>query len=337
LDATTLTKNTHTKSNNTKNTHNQNSIQEIHAHIDAMDTTQESMKKTSKTPPQAYQYFFVQSSHKIFECPYCKEIITFDESKPITSKISCPRCGYNYLKPYRKRNDKKEQKEQKKTSKLSKFKAKKPFLTIKIPRIRIRKRKKFKKPVSQKPFTKKTITKSLRQTLPKPNLKQLPSQTKTFIKTNSVELLIIIAGLLFLYNPIPENIKITFTLAFIGTLLLLIPSKQQKQDFFKPHQHPHKQSIQHRFRSIKNRLTLQEQVSIALIVWTLILFIITTPQQLEIYFILLFIGILITKELTTDLLPKKTQNRLNMYIFTFLIAYIYLIAQKIMETLSTIA
>lgn len=80
-------------------------------------------------------------------------------------------------------------------------------------------------------------------------------------------------------------------------------------------------------------LTLTDRITIILISWTLLLFIITA--DIEIFFILIFIGILITKEMTDIYTSKGFKLRLNAYIILFLLVYVILISQKIITILQT--
>ncbi len=83
----------------------------------------------------------------------------------------------------------------------------------------------------------------------------------------------------------------------------------------------------------KYTFSLSDRIAIILIAWTLFLFVITS--DLEIYFILIFIGILITKELTDIYTTDAFKTRLNAYIVFFLVTYIILIYQKVMQILQS--
>lgn len=167
---------------------------------------------------------------------------------------------------------------------------------------------------------------------------------KTFLSDHFVELLLIIIGLIFLVQPTMYNIKISFTLILISTILLFLMTGDKpdtiseklpstNKPYFKRRLHTPAiiKKIQALTTKIK-QIPLSNRISIVLILWTLLLFVITS--DLEIYFILIFIGILITRELTDMYTTKTYKKRLNAYIIIFLFTYIVLISQKIMEILS---
>ena len=89
----------------------------------------------------------------------------------------------------------------------------------------------------------------------------------------------------------------------------------------------------HNYRFTYKSFSLSDRIAIVLIAWTLFLFVITA--DLEIYFILIFIGILITKELTDIYTTDSFKTRLNAYIIFFLVTYIILIYQKVMQILQS--
>ncbi|MEF8848579.1 MAG: hypothetical protein V5A68_05540 [Candidatus Thermoplasmatota archaeon] len=230
----------------------------------------------------------------------------------------------------------------------------------------------FKKTHKRKkyPFEKKThkIKKTPKKTPLKEKIKQKTPDKKQIIKKirdNIIEIILIIIALTFLTQPTAENIKIALTLSLIASYLILImidiPQKKLEKKYnpymqfkskydtskiilpwekkptyrIKKHIKNLPRHIKKTLEKIKNiHLNISEKITIVLITWTLFLFVTTPPQETEIYFILIFIGILITKELTDTLTPKKLKKRINIFIATFLIAYIAIITQKILEILN---
>lgn len=197
---------------------------------------------------------------------------------------------------------------------------------------------------------------------------------KQLIIDNIVELLLIIFGTSFIFTFTQANIKIGLTLILIASFLLLLMSDESKQTThqqIKLQPLPKKQPIAHpasyyvkkhntktppiqkqfysitrpiktffqkdhlkKIISLKNiHLALNDRITITLISWTLLLFIITA--DIEIFFVLIFLGILITKEMTDVYTSKTFKTKLNAYIITFLIMYTALISQKIITILQT--
>jgi hypothetical protein len=193
-------------------------------------------------------------------------------------------------------------------------------------------------PVCNKTFATKEVKQKRTRQLNNKNI-------KTFLSDHFVELLLIIIGLIFLIQPTMYNIKISFTLILISTILLFLMTGDQQdtiseklpstaKPYFKRRLHtPTILKKIHTFGNKLKEIPLSNRISIVLILWTLLLFVITS--DLEIYFILIFIGILITRELTDMYTTKTYKKRLNAYIIIFLFTYIILISQKIMEILAT--
>ena len=81
-------------------------------------------------------------------------------------------------------------------------------------------------------------------------------------------------------------------------------------------------------------MLLSEKITLVIIAWILILFLITSDADLEIFFVLIFIGILIIKILTDSFTTKQFKLRMNVFISVFLIIYIVMIAQRIINILN---
>ena len=76
-----------------------------------------------------------------------------------------------------------------------------------------------------------------------------------------------------------------------------------------------------------------EKIALILSIWVVFLFFITSETQIEILFVLTFIGMLIVKELSDEYTTRNLKMRMNVFISIFLIAYIAIIAQKIINIL----
>ncbi|MBS3778432.1 MAG: hypothetical protein KGY50_03970 [Candidatus Thermoplasmatota archaeon] len=197
---------------------------------------------------------------------------------------------------------------------------------------------------------------------------------KKLIVDNIVELLLIIFGIIFIFTLTQANIKIGLTLILIASFLLLLMTDEAKKTEYQPtqlnflpkkqtHSHPAsyylkkhntktlplQKQINSIIRKIKTtfqkdqikrmltlrniHLTLNDRITITLISWTLLLFLITA--DIEIFFVLIFLGILITKEMTDVYTNKTFKTKLNVYIITFLFIYGILISQKIITIIQT--
>jgi len=208
------------------------------------------------------------------------------------------------------------------------------------------------------PMCKKELTVSFSKKKPIEKEKSKKEKTKdkktiknisSFILSNIIEIIIILFGLSFLNNPTLSNIKISFSLVLIGTILMSIMSnttsseqentlaekpipfkKNKKENLIKQKTN---KILSHRF--IKNiSQSLSDKIAIILILWILLLFIITGETQVEIFFILIFIGMLIIRELTDNLATIPLKHRLNAFIIVFLLAYIVIISEKMINILN---
>jgi hypothetical protein len=236
----------------------------------------------------------------IYHCPYCHCIITFEDDINKSLSFSCPQCKYQGI-------------------------------------------------ASMSPKTntqKKKGSSKIKKKHTSFSLKQKPSKIIQFLVQNSIESILIVIGLLFFTQPRVDNIKIGFTLILIATFLLfLMTGDRESSTLSKNIYRPFKPAFdkEHRIRkgieSIRAQMQrmrsipLSNKSCIVLIIWTLLLYVITS--DLEIYFILIFIGIIITRELTDKHTSDLFKKRLNIYIFLFLITYVILIGQKVIEIVST--
>ncbi len=186
-------------------------------------------------------------------------------------------------------------------------------------------------------------------TIKKPKRKRIEQKSienaKRFLSDHFVELILLFIGLSYLIQPTMDNIKISFTLILIASILMFLMTRDQpdtlkekipstKKPYFK--RRVHTPPIIKTLIKAKDRIKdipLSNRISIVLILWTLLLFVIA--KDVEIYFILIFIGILITRELTDLYTTDLYKKRLNAYIIIFLLTYAVLIYQKIMEILAT--
>jgi hypothetical protein len=172
-----------------------------------------------------------------------------------------------------------------------------------------------------------------------------------------------LTGFLFLINPTNLNQKISFTFLIIGAFLILLIYKEPKKSenlaspafkvastnfenpkmiyYFKEKNKitNWKKFIQ-KFENFKNirlnniKFTQSDKITFALIIWTIILFILTQSIPLEIYFILIFISLLSIRELTNTFTTNILKKRINVFIIVFLMAYSYIITQKIIVIIS---
>lgn len=147
--------------------------------------------------------------------------------------------------------------------------------------------------------------------------------------SNIIGIILVIIGFVFLFNPTYLNLKISFTMIFIGCLLIFMISETSIPKRISDSQ------IKRNIDSIKKiGLLRSEKITLIIIIWTLFLFFITSGTDIELFFICIFLGILVIKELTDKFTTVHLKKRMNIFIFVFLIAYIIIIVQHIFSIFS---
>ena len=124
--------------------------------------------------------------------------------------------------------------------------------------------------------------------------------------SNIIGIILVIVGIVFLFNPTYLNLKISFTMIFIGCFLVAMVSEKNI---------PKRISISQIKRNIdsikKGRLLISEKIILAIVIWTLFLFFITSDTEIEIFLILILIGILVIKEFTDKFITSHLKKRMN--------------------------
>lgn len=145
------------------------------------------------------------------------------------------------------------------------------------------------------------------------------------LRSKIVGLVIIIFGFIMLINPTNTNIKISIALFFIGSLLFtLIPEKRIIAST------PSASTLSFLKR---NRLIISEKITLLIIIATVFLFLITNPADIEIFLVLLYLCLLIIKELIDEFTPLYMKRRLNIFIMIFFVIFIIIIAERIITIL----
>lgn len=81
-------------------------------------------------------------------------------------------------------------------------------------------------------------------------------------------------------------------------------------------------------------MLLSEKITVIIALWIIIVMIITGEGNLEIFFILIFIGVLIIRELTDVFTSINIKDRMNLFIYIFLLIFMVIVGRKIMSILS---
>ena len=78
-----------------------------------------------------------------------------------------------------------------------------------------------------------------------------------------------------------------------------------------------------------------EKIILVISLWILVALLVTGDTDFELFFVLIFIGILIIRALTDVFITKPMKLRMNLVIVVFLIGFIVIVGNKIITILHT--
>jgi len=136
------------------------------------------------------------------------------------------------------------------------------------------------------------------------------------MRTQIFGVLFIVIAIVLLIDPNPLNIKISFATIVLGLFSIVLVTKNKKN--------PNNDSE-------KNNNKLSEKILLILGIWVILLLFLAQNAGMDMFFISIFIGVLVVKELTDELTTKNQKNHLNIFIFAFLLVFIATIGQKIIS------
>jgi DNA-directed RNA polymerase subunit M/transcription elongation factor TFIIS len=242
-----------------------------------------------------------KKEEKSIICPNCSAIITLEGRASQKIVVKCPICGEKGMVSFEEMEEK--------------------FKEVTSEKTKIRKKKEKKHASKITPYL---------------------SKIQFFAKSNIIELVLISIGVVFLFNPTLSNIKKSFTLILIGFILIFILSEKNSPDSFQTKTPKPSSSNENRKSGTrlnlnylkKIRLSISDKITLTLVIWILFLFFITSDVELEAFFVLIFIGMLVVRELTDELTTIHLKHRMDGFIYLFLIAFIWIVGEKIINVLN---
>ena len=81
-------------------------------------------------------------------------------------------------------------------------------------------------------------------------------------------------------------------------------------------------------------MILSEKITLTVAILILASLLLTGQGNFEIYFIIIFIGVLIIRELTDIFTTSNIKNRMNIFIYLFCLIFIVIVGKKIVSILS---
>jgi hypothetical protein len=139
-------------------------------------------------------------------------------------------------------------------------------------------------------------------------LDKISLKPSTLFKIRIIGILILSIGFIFFLNSIVLGVNIAVTFILIGIFIVILPSK-------------------------KNTIDNGKDIYIIgfIIIWIIIIFFITIHFNLEILFILNFLGILVSNEITNKISSEALKLRLNLFVFLFFLFFIIVVITKIIK------
>jgi len=78
-----------------------------------------------------------------------------------------------------------------------------------------------------------------------------------------------------------------------------------------------------------------EKITLIITLWVLLVLLITRDTDLELFFVLVFIGVLIIRALTDVFITTTLKHRMNLLIYAFIIVFIIIVGNRIITIINT--
>jgi len=82
-------------------------------------------------------------------------------------------------------------------------------------------------------------------------------------------------------------------------------------------------------------MILSEKITLIIALWILLALLITKDADLELFFVLIFIGILIIRALIDIFISTPLKRRMNIVIYVFIIVFIAIVGNKIITIINS--
>jgi hypothetical protein len=77
-----------------------------------------------------------------------------------------------------------------------------------------------------------------------------------------------------------------------------------------------------------------EKIALVIAIWILLVLLITKDTDFELFFVLIFIGVLIIRALTDVFITTTLKHRMNLLIYIFIIVFTVIVGNKIITILN---
>jgi DNA-directed RNA polymerase subunit RPC12/RpoP len=157
------------------------------------------------------------------------------------------------------------------------------------------------------------------------------------VKILGILLLALGIALLFVFNLV--SIKISMVFIIIGVIIftfipsnrkIFINSRKPKSEI------PTRKSslIDYINYSLIKQIDISEKIAILLILWILFIYILTGVNDIDIFFIFVYLGILLMKVFSTEYVSTQLKQKINVFVIAFLFIFILIIARRILTVIN---
>ena len=80
-------------------------------------------------------------------------------------------------------------------------------------------------------------------------------------------------------------------------------------------------------------MLMSEKITLVISAWIVLVMFLTGEENLEIFFVLIFIGVLIARELLDVFTTVDLKDRMSLFIYIFLFIFIVIVGKKIINIL----
>ena len=80
-------------------------------------------------------------------------------------------------------------------------------------------------------------------------------------------------------------------------------------------------------------MLVSEKITLIITIWILFVLFITGDANLEMFFIIIFIGVLIVRELSDIFTTANLKERMNVFIYFFVVIFIVIVGKNIINIL----
>jgi DNA-directed RNA polymerase subunit RPC12/RpoP len=159
------------------------------------------------------------------------------------------------------------------------------------------------------------------------------------VKILGILLLILGVILHFVFNIV--SLKISVVLIIIGIIIFtFIPSNRKiplnlsnNTAKEKPlNETPTQTSAFTKFMDtfLLKQFDVAEKIALILILWIVFIYVLTGVNDIDIFFIFVYLGILLMKVFSTDYISSRLKQKINVFVIAFLVIFIIVIARRIL-------